>query len=147
MPRVKRRLLQSRSITADTVRALLSGNDYFGAFGQRGEHGTDSDEARARMQATWEAIEPDVLRKFVEAFPGHRPWCWWAFTAPAERQHTIGLDEDEPELEVDFLIRHGLLEPGELEAIQSNAATGQFDAEERPVISWDLVRSWGYDRR
>jgi hypothetical protein len=37
--------------------------------------------------------------------PGTRPWAWWQFDAPEPR--------DADETQADYLIRHGLLLPGE----------------------------------
>lgn len=77
----------------------------------------DLDAAREYYDQHGEAIVED----WVRASPGSRPACWWAWDAPQALR--------DGEKQVDYLERHGLLEPREREAYdRKQAVMAEIDA-------------------
>jgi hypothetical protein len=57
----------------------------------------------------WHDLKPVIMRDFIKAHPGRRPWAWWQWDAPEPRR--------EGEAEDDYLARHGLLTESEKRAM------------------------------
>ena len=142
MPRISRRIKRRRrptKYTARHIRDLETGRaDFFGdLFG--GDFGTRAD--------AWRELKGTILANWIAEHPGTRPWGWWEFDTPARRERADGKlnpfdREDYPEnlktlsfgaphnhltredleadyeTEADFLRRHRLLEPEEIEALK-----------------------------
>ena len=47
------------------------------------------DDAPA-ARAAWETYGQELLKDFIAARPGHRPWCWWRFANSAPRMRLGG---------------------------------------------------------
>jgi hypothetical protein len=134
MPRVKKRTKLRRDLTDHHVTQLLTGFDFFGdAFGKGKPNLED-------MRDAWDSLRDELLPKFIAENPGERPFAWWKFDAPEPRRQLIHRYSDEskakvlehsgaedlrlllaaydnkpePEPELDYLKRNGLLTPTEL---------------------------------
>jgi hypothetical protein len=35
-----------------------------------------------RARRIWDAVKPDLLRRWRREYPGTRPWAWWHFESP-----------------------------------------------------------------
>jgi len=108
MPRLKRRR-KNRTGYSDRHRLQLRVRwDFFGGgFG-------DGPEAVPAMKAAWLEIGDSVLEEHIHERPGTRPWAWWQFDAPEQR--------DDNETETDYLRRLQFLTATELTALE-NAVT------------------------
>jgi len=80
MPRVKKRPKRRRQITADHRRALRTGHSFTSRF----------DANTGTMREVWQDLRGDILREWIRANSGSRPWAWWQFDAPERRKRIDG---------------------------------------------------------
>ena len=135
MPRLKRHTVARREFWEPAWTAYLTdGDGPFRFFGS---------PRMSVLEEAWRCRESELLGPFIADFPGHRPWGWWQFDRPGDREliaaDMVRVDGGEPhyfggqwglprfhrvpnvepvfESETDFLKRHGLLSDTEREAL------------------------------
>jgi hypothetical protein len=120
MPRKRRRLKERIFPLGDAQRLFLEtgerapeeawekegGFGPFDAFLASG--GSEPNRELARL---WQRYGDIVTEAWVEENPGSRPWAWWACEVPEEERPARGRG-------LTYLRRHGLLLPGEPEAVR-----------------------------
>lgn len=129
--RTKRRGPRSGELDARSKEKLTTGHDWWVLDGP--------DRTEAELREIWLNHRDDLLREWIAAKPGTRPWAWWAFDAPREFRRRVAGDgtpvpgcsnyfgqpsliegdysigsRTEYEPERDYLKRHGLLTKAEL---------------------------------
>jgi hypothetical protein len=73
--------------SAKQIEHLLTGCEFFDGFG-RPRSGRADDAA---WREAWDDLRDKLLTKFIDDYPGHRPWAWWRFDCPAPgRRRRIG---------------------------------------------------------
>ena len=88
----------------------------------------DLEDNPTLWRALWERHRGVVMAEHIRIRPGTRPCAWWMFDADGLPDR----DDDEPEAE--FLHRHDLLDPDELEAIRRKALSlVEYDRARSPV--------------
>ena len=108
------------------LEALLSGYEWF-------HLGFSADELRD----AWRDYGVDLMRRWLKAYPGRRPWAWWRYVAKSPRESLeaidipagrplrfgipAGLDPGLFETEAFYLERLGLLTPAEKKALLKGA--------------------------
>jgi hypothetical protein len=84
------------------------------------------------LRDVWNMNRERLTEEFVRDWPGRRPWAFWKFDVPEEKFLILGESSyydafekgkwrvvKEVESEVEYLLRSGLLLPGELEKISN----------------------------
>lgn len=79
------------------------------------------------VEAAWSGWRDEILREWVRQRPGTRPAAWWVIDAPRStvRSPVVSVltrvDIRATESEASYLLRHGLLLPGERRRLGDDA--------------------------
>ncbi len=96
MPTVKKSLAMRPVLDEDQINFFLTGID-FAFFWDEWERARD-----------WKAIRGDLLRDFVAASPGRRPFFWWKVDAPGPRLRVGGTGDVIPAYAIPENLRFGI---------------------------------------
>jgi hypothetical protein len=149
MPTRRAKIRRAPGLDPYRIEQLVNGPELHGPFPDEGY--PDTPEGRAEMRADWEHLRDEILQWYVfgkewwpgikiwqvvaPGGPGTRPWSWWEFDAPGP------LPDDETER--DYLIRHGLMLPGEADLPTRAELEVKRDAEMQSEIGRNLAQLSG----
>ncbi|HYF48872.1 MAG TPA: hypothetical protein VEJ63_05680 [Planctomycetota bacterium] len=69
------------------------------------------------VRAAWQEHGAEILRAWIKAFPGSRPFAWWA--TREDRPEFNRDPQERARQECDYLKAHGLITAKELEAMKN----------------------------
>ncbi len=113
MPTVKKSLSMRPILDDDQLRYFASGTD-FTFFWHEPERGRD-----------WRAIRGEVLRDWVTARPGTRPFYWWVADAPEPRLRVGGVGDLVPAYAHPMNQRFGIFRKGSFVDAELLTAVGK----------------------